>query len=66
MDDKYEDRTGQPPNVRSMEEIPNVNGVTGYWVQWRRDHEGGRDVTEPVGTGWSKVDQFKVILAKCV
>eukprot|EP00058_Branchiostoma_floridae_P003028 XP_002588516.1 hypothetical protein BRAFLDRAFT_79471 [Branchiostoma floridae] len=51
---EYEERTGIPPETRSREEIPNVNGIVLFQTDWAVDHEGGRSLTGPPGN-WANV-----------
>ncbi|XP_078616240.1 uncharacterized protein LOC144884660 [Branchiostoma floridae x Branchiostoma japonicum] len=51
---EYEERTGIPPETRSREEIPNVNGIVLFQTDWAVDHEGGRSLTGPPGN-WTNV-----------
>eukprot|EP00058_Branchiostoma_floridae_P000531 XP_002586019.1 hypothetical protein BRAFLDRAFT_110185 [Branchiostoma floridae] len=51
---QYEERTGIPPETRSREEIPNVNGIVLFQTDWAVDHEGGRSLTGPPGN-WTNV-----------
>ena len=54
-----EDTTGQPPYKRSMEAIPNVNGITHYQVAARVDQDGGNTTFDPPDT-WQDVDKWLV------
>ena len=56
IDAGYEDRVGQPPTMRSMEEIPNVCAITKYYIQWRLDRAGGTTIMDPNPDNWRRVE----------
>ncbi|XP_070571273.1 uncharacterized protein [Ptychodera flava] len=51
----YEEVTGQPPETRSREAIPNINAIVRFEVDYARDHQGGRSIVTPPGN-WLDVD----------
>ncbi|XP_070570802.1 uncharacterized protein [Ptychodera flava] len=55
----YEEGTGQPPETRSREAIPNINAIVQFEVDYAIDHEGGRSITTPTGN-WRDVDDIMV------
>ena len=57
--EEHEDVHGQPPTVRSREEIPNVNGIISYDIQVLVDHDGGRSIVMPTNV-WTRVNDFMV------
>ncbi|KAI8509825.1 hypothetical protein Bbelb_122530 [Branchiostoma belcheri] len=50
----YEIITGQPPQERSRQAIPNAYGITKVETAFAVDHNGGRSITTPPNT-WTTV-----------
>ena len=42
----YEERDGQPPQTRSMEEIPNVHAIVQFDTVFQVDNQGGRSIED--------------------
>ena len=62
----YEERTGQPPQTRSMEAIPNVHAIVQFDVVYKVDHEGGRSVVDmPDDAAFTKLANFQVGYILC-
>ncbi|KAI8519531.1 hypothetical protein Bbelb_027880 [Branchiostoma belcheri] len=54
----YEIITGQPPQERSRQAIPNAYGVTKVETAFAVDHSGGRSITSPPNT-WTTVPDVR-------
>ncbi|XP_006815375.1 uncharacterized protein LOC102802265, partial [Saccoglossus kowalevskii] len=55
----YEEKTGQPPTIRSREAIPGVNGIVTTETVYALDHQGGESIIEPPDL-WSDVPNFPI------
>nr|XP_006820037.1 PREDICTED: uncharacterized protein LOC102805061 [Saccoglossus kowalevskii] len=55
----YEEKTGQPPTIRSREAIPGVNGIAKTETVYAVDHQGGESIIEPPDL-WSDVPNFPI------
>ncbi|XP_070573771.1 uncharacterized protein [Ptychodera flava] len=53
----YDEMTGQPPDTRSREAIPNAHGIIKFVVAFGVDQQGGMSLTGP--TRWYSVDNVE-------
>ncbi|XP_070573745.1 uncharacterized protein [Ptychodera flava] len=53
----YDELTGQPPDTRSREAIPNAHGIVKFDVAFGVDQQGGESLT--CATTWSVVDDVE-------